>query len=261
MNTNQIFSWNRFTAALRKEFTENWRTPALVMVGIYLWYTISMITTNVNILNGSYEPNPLAFSVIAAIMAGLAFHSLKTRQGRVDLLTSPSSALEKYIVNLLLYFVGSFVIFAVSFQLADITRYLVMSFVNPRLGIESTLPTNLVNMFKTNLTEQTDIFILVVALGAGAAFFLGSVMWPRRSALKMGVVVLGIAILQVAAIIYLTYHYLGVDYTVPQNIRNGFFDQLATVGIWIDAIIYLLCLVMAWFVLKHKDVITLKWWK
>ena len=58
MNTNQIFSWNRFTAALRKEFAENWRTPALVMVGIYLWYTISMITTNVNILNGSYEPNP-----------------------------------------------------------------------------------------------------------------------------------------------------------------------------------------------------------
>ena len=261
MNTNQIFSWNRFTAALRKEFTENWRTPALVMVGIYLWYTITMITSNVDSLNGSYEANPFAFGVIAAIMAGLAFHNLTTRQGRVELLTSPSSTCEKYIVNLLLYFVGSFVIFAVSFQLADITRYLVMSFVNPRLGIESTLPTNLVNMFKTNLIEQDDIFMLVVALGAGAAFFLGSVMWPRRSSLKMGVVVLVIAILQIAAIIYITYHVLGTDYTVPRNIRNGFFDQLATVGIWIDAIIYFLCLVMAWFVLKHKDVITLKWWK
>ena len=261
MNTNQIFSWNRFTAALRKEFTENWRTPALVMAGIYLWYTISMIVTNVNSLDGSYGANPFAFGVIAAIMAGLAFHNLKTRQGRVELLTSPSSTLEKYIVNLLLYFVGSFVIFAVSFQLADITRYLVMSFVNSRLGIESTLPTNLANLFNINKLDQTDIFILVVALGAGAAFFLGSVMWPRRSALKMGVVVLGIAILQVAAIIYITYHYLGADFTVPQNIRNGFFDQLATVGIWIDAIIYFLCLVMAWFVLKHKDVITLKWWK
>ena len=48
MNTNQIFSWNRFTAALRKEFVENWRTPALVMVGIYLWYTIAMISSNVH---------------------------------------------------------------------------------------------------------------------------------------------------------------------------------------------------------------------
>ena len=261
MNTNQIFSWNRFTAALRKEFAENWRTPALIMVGIYLWYTISMIVTNVNSLDGTYGANPFAFSVIAAIMAGLAFHNLKTRQGRVELLTSPSSTLEKYIVNLLLYFVGSFVIFAVSFQLADITRYLVMSFVNPRLGIESTLPINLVNVFSANLTEQTDIFILIVTLGVGSAFFLSSVMWPRRSSLKMGVVVLVIAFLQIGAIIYLTYHYLGTDYTVPRNIRNGFFDQLATVGIWIDAIIYFLCLVMAWFVLKHKDVITLKWWK
>ena len=261
MNTNQIFSWNRFTAALRKEFVENWRTPALIMVGIYLWYTIAMITSNVDSLNGSYEASPFAFGVIAAIMAGLAFHNLKTRQGRVDLLTSPSSTCEKYIVNLLLYFVGSFVIFAVSFQLADITRYLVMYFVNPRLGIESTLPTNLVSLFKNNLIDQDDIFLLVVTLGVGAAFFLGSVMWPRRSALKMGVVVLVIAFLQIAAMIYLTYHYLGVDYTVPRNIRNGFLDELATVGIWMNAIIYLLCLVMAWFVLKHKDVITLKWWK
>ena len=261
MNTNQIFSWNRFTAALRKEFTENWRTPALVMVGIYLWYTISMIASNVNSLDGSYNANPLAFGVIAAIMAGLAFHNLKTRQGRVDLLTSPSSTLEKYIVNLLLYFISSFVIFAVSFLLADITRYLVMSFFNSRLGIESTLPTNIVHLFKDNSLEQDDIFLLVEALGVGTAFFLGSVLCPRRSTLKMGVVVLVIALLQVATIIYITYHYLGTDYTVPRNIRNGFVDQMATVGIWFDAIVYFLCLVMAWFVLKHKDVITLKWWK
>jgi hypothetical protein len=259
MNTNQIFSWNRFTATLRKELAENWRMLLLVTLGIYLWYTISMIISNVTSLNGSYSINPLFFTLIAAALAGMAFYNLKTRQGRVELLTSPSSTLEKYIVNLLLYFIGPFVIFAVSFQLADITRYLVMSFVNPMLGIESTLPTNLLEQFKTLDFDRYDIFMLVVTLGAGAAFFLSSVLWPRRSALKMGVVVLGIAILHIAAIAYISYQFL--DFTVPYNIRNSFSNQLATVGIWFDAIVYILCLVMAWFVLKHKDVITLKWWK
>ena len=47
----------------------------------------------------------------------------------------------------------------------------------------------------------------------------------------------------------------------PENIKSSFFNQLATVGIWFDVIVYTLCLVLTWFVLKHKDVITLKWWK
>ncbi len=262
MNTNQIFSWRRFTATLRKELAENWRTPVLVMVGIYLWYTISMIISSINSLNGTYNINPLLFSLIAAILAGLAFHHLKTQHGRVHFLTSPSSTVEKYVVNLLLYFIGTFVIFAISFQLADITRYLVMNIVNPELGIINTLPTNLVDQFRSHVFERSDIFILIETLGIGAAFFLSSVLWPRRSVRNMALIVLGLAILKIAVVAYSSYLFLGgQDYSVPGNIRLSFFDQLSTVGIWFDVIVYALCLVLAWLVLKHKDVITLKWWK
>lgn len=261
MNTNQIFNWNRFTATLRKELAENWRTMVLVMVVIYLWYSISMIISNVTTLEGSYSINPLFFSLIAAIMAGMAFHHLKTQQGRVHFLTSPSSTLEKYVVNLLLYFVVAFVIFAISFQLADITRYLVMSFISPKLEIFNTLPTNLVNQYDTHHFDQDDLFVVVEMVGMGAAFFLSSVMWPRRSSLKMGVVILIIVVIQIAIVGYCSYQFIGRDSVAPYNIRSNFFDQLATVGIWFDVIVYTLCLVLTWFVLKHKDVITLKWWK
>ena len=262
MDTNQIFSWRRFTATLRKELAENWRTPVLVMVGIYLWYTISMIVSSVASLNGSYSINPLLFSLIAAIMAGLAFHHLKTQYGRVHFLTSPSSTVEKYVVNLLLYFIATFVIFAISFQLADITRYLVMKIINPELGIFNTQPTNLVDQFKTHDFGREDIFILIETLGMGAAFFLSSVLWPRRSVRNMALIVLGLSIIKIAVVVYTSYLFLGDrDYSVPHYIRFNFFDQLGTVGIRFDVIVYTLCLVLAWLVLKHKDVITLKWWK
>ena len=262
MNTNQIFNWKRFTATLRKEVAESWRTPVLILVGIYLWYTTAMIISHLHSSSGSYNINPLLFSLIAAIMAGLAFHNLKTRYGRVHYLTCPSSTVEKYVVNLLLYFIGPFVIFAIGFQLADFTRYLFMGLFNTDPSIANTSPINLVNLFKNHHSDLQDIFIFVETLGIGAAFFLSSVLWPRRSMRNMAVVVLGLAIIKIAIAAYTSYLFLGGrEYMVPTNIRSSFFDQLATAGIWFDAIFYTLCLVMTWYVLKHKDVITLKWWK
>lgn len=266
MNTNQIFRWNRFTATMRKEISENWRSLALVTLGLYLWYTITMIISNISTISGSYSVNPLFFSLIAAVMAGSAFHSLKTRQGRVDYLLSPSSTAEKYIVNLLLYVIGTFVIFAFSFQMADITRYVVMSFINAKLGLSNTLPTNLIEQFDVfqdyEHYNKTLIFALVETLGIGAVFFLGSVLWPRRSVLKTAVLVLGITILKIGIAVYWSYYYFGGhENMVPANIRNNFWDQLAVSGLWFDAIFYTLCLILAWLVLKRKDVITLKWWK
>lgn len=266
MNTNQIFSWNRFAATMRKEFVENWRALALITAGLYLWYTISMIITNVTTLSGSYSANPLFFTLIAAIIAGSAFHGLKTRHGRVDMLGYPASTAEKYIVNLLLYVVGAFVIFAISFQLADITRYLVMCFINSKLGISSTLPNNLVTQFYFDTTyplTKTEIAVtLIETLCAGALFFLGSVLWPRRSAIKTVLVLLAITIIKIviAGIAYYQ-KFGGNNQMVPNHMNDYFWNQMMTVDIWFNVIFYSLCLVLAWLVLKRKDVITLKWWK
>ena len=270
MNTNQIFSWNRFTATLRKEVAENWRTLILITLGVYLYYCIAMIISNLVSKSGSYNINPLFFSLIAAITAGFAFNNLKTRQGRVALLSSPSSSAEKFITNFLIYFIGAFVIFAVSFQLADITRYIFISIFGSKTGIAATAPVNLVDNFHTisrhlSDTNPIDKTIAMIALGEtlgiGALFFMGSVLWPRRSTLKMAVVVLGITILKIAAFGSYYYTKFGNSDYVPHSMRAYFANQVATIDLWFDVVFYTLCLVLAWLIFKQKDVITLKWWK
>ena len=85
MNTNQIFSWNRFTATLRKEVAENWRTLILITLGVYLYYCIAMIISNLVSKSGSSNINPLFFTLIAAITAGFSFNNLMTRRSRREL--------------------------------------------------------------------------------------------------------------------------------------------------------------------------------
>ena len=265
--TNQIFSWPRFTATLRKEFIENWRSLLLVAVGIYLWYTISMLISNVMTLEGSYNINPLVFTAVAAIMASFAFRRLTTRCGRVVLFTSPSSTAEKYIANLLIYVLGAFVIFTLSFQLADVTRYVAMSFFNAKLGIEATLPNNLVGSIKTMYSftgpgKLINLAIAVELLLAGSIFFLGSVLWPRRSVIKMGTVVLLVTLAKLILLAVCIYTKFGENLDMlPENMIDNFMDKATTINLWIDCIIYVGSLILAWFTIKRKDVITLKWWK
>ena len=265
--TNQIFSWSRFTATLRKEFIENWRTLLLVSLGIYLWYTISLLVSNVATKEGSYNINPFAFTAVAAILASFSFRRLTTRIGRVELFTSPSSTLEKYISNLLIYVIGAFVIFALSFQLADVTRYAVISIINGKMGIEATRPDNLVNSFKTmyDFVESTNLMNIAIAfelLFAGAIFFLGSVLWPRRSLIKMGTVVLLITLAKLIILAICIYAKFGDNLDLlPENMLDNFMDKATTINLLIDCAIYVGSLILAWFTIKHKDVITLKWWK
>ena len=90
MNTNQIFSWNRFTATLRKEVAENWRTLILITLGVYLYYCIAMIISNLVSKSGSYNINPLFFSLIAAITVRAGWR-YSHRPPRVPRSSSPTS--------------------------------------------------------------------------------------------------------------------------------------------------------------------------
>ena len=256
--TNQIISWNRFTATLRKELAENWRTLVLVSLGIFLWYTITMTISNLTNMSGSYTINPLVFTFVAAILAGMSFRRLTTTTGRVDLFSSPSSTAEKFISNLLIYVIGAFVIFVVSFQLADVARYVIMSFFNHKLGIESTAPTNLIESIKTirNHTQENDMIIIAVAVETG------SVLWPRRSVIKMATVLLSLTLVKLIVLAISLYNKYGDNIDLlPDNMLNNFMNKAITVNLWIDAVIYVGCFILAWYTIKHKDVITVKWWK
>jgi len=268
MNTvNQVFDWKRFTATLRKEFTENWRSLATITLCVYLWYSLTLIIDNIIEMNGHVSFNPYMFTLVAAIMASLAFRRLGTKNGRVSLLSSPSSTAEKFISNILIYVVSAFVIFAVCFQLADVTRYVVMSFLNANLGIESVAPTNFIDFFKNNsgfVPELRVMFqsIFFEILFVGTIFFLGSILWPRRSVIKTASVLLVITLVKMIILVVWAYNTFGegID-TIENTVGYHFLANAFRINLYVDIVFFVLCWVLAWITLKRKDVISLKWWK
>ena len=44
--SNQIFDWHRFTAALRKELVENKRQLLLILLAMFLGFTVFMVIGN-----------------------------------------------------------------------------------------------------------------------------------------------------------------------------------------------------------------------
>ena len=205
-------------------------------------------------------------------MASLAFRKLGTKNGRVDLFTSPSSTAEKFIANILIYIVGAFVIFLLCFQLADITRYLVMYPLNSDLGIESVAPTNLVEQWKRIgdnwlSPERVPVIQSIVfeAMFAGTMFFLGSILWPRRSMFKTGAVLLGMTFAKLIVLAVWAYKAFGEKFenyeTVPDAARDFLFSNAFRANLYFDIVFFALCWIAAWIILKRKDVISLKWWK
>ncbi len=135
MNTvSQTFNWNRFVAALKKEVVENNRTLLFSIIAIYGILALIMIIGNITLgANTSRPETMLRYNIVfmvygfgSIIVASLAFRGLKDKKGRTEFLTSPSSTLEKYLVNVLIYVVGFIVVFPICAQLADLTRILVL---------------------------------------------------------------------------------------------------------------------------------------
>ena len=267
MNTvNQTFNWSRFILTLRKEIVENWRVIALIGLSIYLWYSVSMVINSIMNLNGHFDINPFMFALFAVITASLAFRKLTTKNGRVDLFTSPSSSVEKFITNILIFFVGTFIIFILGFQLADVTRYFVMSFLNAKLHIESVAPTNLIDYFKVDLDDisqaeramiQSMVFELIFA---GTVFFLGSVLWPRRSILKTAAVVLAICLVKILVLAVWGHYAIG-DNSTNDELLEQFMGNAFRANLYFDIAFFAFCWGLAWYLFKRKDVISLKWWK
>ena len=142
--SNQIFDWGRFTAALRKELVENKRQLLLIVVSIFLFFTVFMVVGNlisssiapkaVNDPEGQQVIDPMpaivvmtCYSFIVMIVASLAFRNLTSKTGRVALFTSPTSMTEKFTVNLIIYVIGAFVAFIVCAHLADLVRIAILT--------------------------------------------------------------------------------------------------------------------------------------
>ena len=281
MNTvNQIFNWNRFTAALRKEVVENWRTIVFTILGIYLLLTVIMILGNfidsisdniVSSLMNMVPQKTVFFMLTIALMvvASLSFRNLKSKNGRVALFTSPSSTLEKFLVNILIYVAGSIVVFFACAQLADLTRIGILSLV----GADDLIvpgPINFLSAINDTVTGIGSIepvakgmrwIFWLSLLATPGMYLLGSVLWPRLSLLKT------FAASQILSIAVMIIAFTLTNVLIPEDeianwlknmVESGTLTNWIAISLGVQAVLYW---GLSWYLFKRKDVVSLKWWK
>lgn len=292
--SNQIFDWHRFTAALRKELVENKRQLLLILLAMFLGFTVFMVIGNLIASNmGERSANimmeimPAAFTAsvytfIVAITASLAFRNLTSKTGRISLFTSPSSNFEKFLVNLTIYVIGAAIAFFACAQLADLARIAVLTpFKSETMNVPGPMnffsilidsSYNLLNSQYVNaLVERPSFYraITIASLFIGPAiYFMGSVLWPRWAVVKSFAcqqvinMVLNIFIFSIFGFLggFINPSMISLN---PNSLSNDMLSSLidyTNISITISFIICTLCWVGAWFLFKRKDVVSLKWW-
>ena len=282
MNTvSQTFNWSRLVAALRKEVVENSRTIAFSIIGMYALLTIFMILGNVINHNPHeqmimmkarvpYTVVLLMLSLVVCVMAAMAFKNLTTKAGRTSLFMSPSSSLEKFVVNVLIYVVATMVIFFACAQLADLTRIAALkAFETKDFAVPG--PMNFLQVFFSinwrigsgleDLSWLGAMTMFLDTLSKAALFFLGSVVWPRLSVLKTFVTLF--VIQSGLSVLFMVTVYLCLDPNVFADwvkdfVNGGDFFIASSI---ISVIEIVAGFGLAWYLFKRKDVVSLKWWK
>ena len=282
MNTvNQTFNWSRFTAALRKEIIENNRALLFTILGTYGLLTMIMILGNLGGPDAGaegmvevYLPQKAVWFVLSfatMVIASLAFRKLTSKSGRIEMFTSPSSMLEKFLVNTLVYVLGYIVVFFICAQLADLTRIAVLwPFRDNNLIVPG--PINFLTVipdavkgfgFGTatggNASNWLSANMFVGLLGGPGLFLLGSILWPRLSLLKTFAAVYGIETVFGIALMIVISNINDME-AVGYWIMNHL-EQIIIAMTILSVLLTVLYWAVAWFQFKRKDVVSLKWWK
>ena len=284
MNTvNQTFDWSRFTAALRKELVENKRAILFTLLGTYGLLTMIMILGNLSTSTHDavyesltyYVPQKFVYMFLGLaimIVASLAFRKLTSKTGRIEMFTSPSSMLEKFLVNALVYVIGYIVAFFICTQLADLTRIAVLWFFKDEYLIVPG-PINFLNLIPDAVdgfgfgsaaeipgepSKWMTINLIIGLLAGPGLFLLGSIVWPRLSLLKTFAAVYGLE-----TILGITFMIVAINLNMG-NVGWWIFNHLEQIMIAMTIFtVFQLILYwgLSWYLFKRKDVISLKWWK
>ena len=294
--SNQIFDWGRFTAALRKEVVENKRQLILIAVSVFLIFLISMVLGNVltytifkahgEIYKHFTDLVPIiivttCYAYIAMIVASLAFRNLTSQAGRVALFTSPTSTTEKFIVNLLIYVIGAFLMTLICALLASLVHIAVLTpfesktfYVARPLNILSIMtsdsPGNTFSLTRIKDTlegygySMMDFrwMILLGVILKPAIYFMGRVLWPRWAVLKTFAAerVIDIIISIIVMLIFAQPILYGISNDTLVDTDTSQLSTAINISNYINYVILAVCWYGAWYLFKHKDVVSLKWW-
>lgn len=196
MNHSHIFSTQRFTATLRRDWVMErnaWALRILAMLGVMtvIALIISWISHEINELNDidsriRIEQYVLAFacwmlvSLFTTLGASLFLNGYATPGQRLNQLMSPASTFEKFCSRFVICIIGVFVVTAVCWEIADgirilVTRHIVHTWAAPHVSlIEAT----------RTVTGKIGFGYATGFISAQAVYALGSCIWPKNSFLK-----------------------------------------------------------------------------
>lgn len=210
MLKNNIFDRSRFTNFLMKDLIENWKSNLLRIISMYGLITIVFFFNNYFSFK-NYSPTNLyvanqveSFGLVlflwclwgfGCVSASLTFERMKTKIGKISLLMSPVTTLEKYLVRWFLMTIVFLAVFLLVFKLADYSRVLFFSILYPDIDIIK--PISLMHMVGNSneywsLFPSNSTFICMVSvyLFFQSFFLLGSAFWPKNAFLKTFAVLL-----------------------------------------------------------------------
>ncbi len=139
-----------------------------------------------------YVAGGIMMAVLATLSGSIMFSAMHGKGNRQTLLTTPASILEKYLTYFLIYVVGFFAVFYVSYFIADVLRVMTVGMFSPYGEYARLVPTH--HIFDFNLETSIDdkpmyttIFLSMyysVVLCLISTFSLGSILWQKASYLK-----------------------------------------------------------------------------
>ncbi|MDE5962291.1 MAG: hypothetical protein K2H08_11345 [Duncaniella sp.] len=211
MDTNQFFSFDRMSLLVRKNIQENWRQIALSWAGIFgLLVIIALLVARASHYDGIqpeyYSSHSIAnflgwitavFSICGVYVAACSFKRMATPPGALSTLMTPASQFEKFALKWLAAVPVYILVFFVIAYLADWIRVYASYWM---YDIE-VRPVNVTKI----LFHPTDMGLvkgiawrsLLYFLAMQSFFLLGSIVWPKNSALKTFVCMIAIGFIYV----------------------------------------------------------------
>lgn len=195
--TDDTFCRSRFWLYFKKEMTERKRFYMLMLLGLYggltlmMWYgnLISGVDEEISDdITGLGAGRIFIWSIgalITHVSASLMLAKLRTKPGRISMLTTPASMLEKYLVNILIYVVLIIPIYAICVQAADLTRFLLVKLTNPQVNVTPPIDfcwgavKSVWNIHPLLLSLLILLNLLIVSF-----YTFGAVIWPKYSCVK-----------------------------------------------------------------------------
>lgn len=228
MHTSSNFSGTRFGRFLRLYLTQHGRLFGYSVLGAYLIFALFYIFTasvqyNFQLLNNKLEASTQIYDLtvffacmvlfpIAAIVGSHLMHSISNKRNRLNTLTLPATALEKYLSFWLIHVLFFFVAYIFIVVGADITRTVLCSMFYP--SITNIHPTE-VGPIIEQAPEGMVSILIISYLFIQSYFMLGSTIWRKYSFFKTFSITLLLLIITVSVIILTTSQY-------TQNHSSGF---------------------------------------